>query len=231
MLSEKMTVCTVDILATEAFIVVQVPPLPVELKVVTLPTQRAEVPVMVPALGAAVTVITKVEEALAQPPVPLTVYVIVAVPAAVPVTTPALLIGAMLEEVEVQVPPLAVEVKVVTLPTQRAEVPVMVPALGAAVTVITKVEEALAQPPVPLTVYVIVAVPAAVPVTTPALLIGAMLEEVEVQVPPLAVEVKVVTLPTQIAEVPVMVPALGAAVTVTANCAIASEQPPDPATV
>jgi hypothetical protein len=103
-------------------------------------------------LGAAVTFITKVEEALAQPPVPLTVYVIVAVPAAVPVTTPALLIGAMLEEVEVQVPPLAVEVKVVTLPTQRAEVPVMVPALGAAVTVITKVEEALAQPPVPLTV-------------------------------------------------------------------------------
>jgi hypothetical protein len=152
MLSEKMTVCTVDILATEAFIAVQVPPLPVELKVVTLPTQRAEVPVMVPALGAAVTFITKVEEALAQPPVPLTVYVIVAVPAAVPVTTPALLIGAMLEEVEVQVPPLAVEVKVVTLPTQRAEVPVMVPALGAAVTVITKVEEALAQPPVPLTV-------------------------------------------------------------------------------
>jgi hypothetical protein len=151
---------------------VQVPPLPVELKVVTLPTQRAEVPVMVPALGAAVTVITKVEEALAQPPVPLTVYVIVAVPAAVPVTTPALLIGAMLEEVEVQVPPLAVEVKVVTLPIQRAEVPVMVPALGAAVTFITKVEEALAQPPVPLTVYVIVAVPAAVPVTTPALLIG-----------------------------------------------------------
>jgi hypothetical protein len=137
----------------------------------------------------------------------------------------------MLEEVEVQVPPLAVEVKVVTLPTQRAEVPVMVPALGAAVTVITKVEEALAQPPVPLTVYVIVAVPAAAPVTTPALLIGAMLEEVEVQVPPLAVEVKVVTLPTQRAEVPVMVPALGAAVTVTANCAIASEQPPDPATV
>jgi hypothetical protein len=131
---------------------VQVPPLAVEVKVVTLPTQRAEVPVMVPALGAAVTVITKVEEALAQPPVPLTVYVIVAVPAAAPVTTPALLIGAMLEEVEVQVPPLAVEVKVVTLPTQRAEVPVMVPALGAAVTFITKVEEALAQPPVPLTV-------------------------------------------------------------------------------
>jgi len=114
---------------------------------------------------------------------------------------------------------------------QTCCVPERVPALGAAVTVITKVEEALAQPPVPLTVYVIVAVPAAAPVTTPALLIGAMLEEVEVQVPPLAVEVKVVTLPTQRAEVPVMVPALGAAVTVTANCVIASEQPPDPATV
>jgi hypothetical protein len=78
--------------------------------------------------------------------------VIVAVPAAVPVTTPALLTGAMLEEVVVQVPPLTVELNVVTLPTQRAEVPVMVPEIGGAVTFTTKVEEALEQPPVPFTV-------------------------------------------------------------------------------
>jgi hypothetical protein len=59
----------------------------------------------------------------------------------------------------------------------------------------------------------------------------AMLEELEVQVPPLTEEVNVVTLPIQRAEVPVMVPAFGRAVTVTANCAVASEQPPVPATV
>jgi hypothetical protein len=137
----------------------------------------------------------------------------------------------MLEEVEVQVPPLAVEVKVVTLPTQRAEVPVMVPALGAAVTVTTRVAEALAQPPVPATVYVMVAVPGEIPSITPALLIDTLVASVVVQVPPLVEEVSVDDVPTQRDALPVIVPAVRGAVTIIAKVEDALEQPPDPLTV
>ena len=53
----------------------------------------------------------------------------------------------------------------------------------------------------------------------------------DVQVPPLTVEAKVVVVPTHIACVPDKVPADGAAVTVTVLVAVASAQPTVPVTV
>ena len=66
---------------------------------------------------------------------------------------------------------------------------------------------AFEQPPVPVTVYVIVAVPAATPVTTPEEFTVATAVLLDVQAPPETVEEKVVVEPTQILCVPERVPA------------------------
>ena len=64
--------------------------MPFDVNVVVPATHIACVPDKVPAFGAAVTVTFLVDVAFAHPPVPVTVYVIVAVPAATPVNTPVL---------------------------------------------------------------------------------------------------------------------------------------------
>ena len=92
------------------------------------------------------------------------------------------------------------EEKVVDRPTQIACVPLKIPALGMAVTVMEIVFVAFGQPPKPVTVYVMVAIPAETPVTTPEFVFTvamALLEEL--QVPPAIVEFKFVIFPTQIA--------------------------------
>ena len=76
------------------------------------------------------------------------------------------------------------------------------------------------------------AVPAATPVTDPVFVFtiataGLLL----LQLPPVAVDVNVELDPTQIACVPLSVPAVGAAVTVTVLVAVALAQPPVPFTV
>ena len=77
-----------------------------------------------------------------------------------------------------------------------------------------------------------VALPAATPVTSPEVaLTVAMLVALLVQVPPVTVDVKVVMLFTQMPCVPLSVPAIGAAVTVTVRVAVAFAQPPVPTTV
>ena len=77
-----------------------------------------------------------------------------------------------------------------------------------------------------------VAVPAATPVTTPVLgFTVAMAGVLLLQVPPAAVDVNVVLDPTQIACVPLRMPAVGAAVTVTVRVAVALAHPPVPFTV
>ena len=76
----------------------------------------------------------------------------VAVPAAIPVTTPEVaLTVAMLAELLDQEPPLTVEVKVDVPLTQMFWVPLRVPAVMA-VTVTVRVSVAFEQPPVPVTV-------------------------------------------------------------------------------
>ena len=156
-------------------------------------------------------------------------------PAETPVTTPELLFTvatAVLSELQ-EPPAVPLLVKVVVPPTQIAGVPANVPALGGAVTVTTNDAVAFEHPPEPTTVYVIVAVPAETPLTTPVVEFTVATPVLpELQVPPVTVELKVVLPPTQIPWVPLNVPALGAAVTVTVRVAVTlEEQPPVPVTV
>jgi hypothetical protein len=211
------------------------PALPLLENVVVPATQIPCVPLKVPAFGVAVTVTERVAVALEQPPVPVTVYVMFAVPALTPVITPveALTVATPVAS-EVHAPPaLPLLENVVVPPTQIPCVPLKVPALGAAVTVTVRVAVALEQPPVPVTVYVMFAVPAATPVITPEeAFTVAMPTASEVHVPPVfPFDVKVVVPLTQIACVPLTVPAFGVAVTVTERVAVALEQPPVPVTV
>ena len=157
---------------------------------------------------------------------------IVAVPAATPITTPEVaLTVAMLVELLDQEPPLTVDVKDDVPLTQMFWVPLRVPAV-VAVTVTVLVAVASEQPPVPVTVYVMVAVPAVIPVTRPEVALtvataGVLLD----QAPPEMLEVKVDVPLTQMLWFPLSVPAVGAAVTVTVRVAVALAQPPVPMTV
>ena len=140
--------------ATAVLEEVHVPPVvPLLANVEVPPIQMAGVPDKVPAETGAVTVTTKVDSALGQPPVPVTVYLIVEVPAVTPVTTPVVaftVATAVLEEVPV--PPVVPLLEIVEVPPiQMACVPDKVPAFTGAVTVTTLVLESLGQPPVPIT--------------------------------------------------------------------------------
>ncbi len=75
-------------------------------------------------------------------------------------------------------------------------------------------------------------VPAVSPVATPVVeFIVAIVGLLLLHVPPLAVEERVLVNPRQIVLLPVIVPALGALVTIKVLFAMALEQPPLPATV
>ena len=77
-----------------------------------------------------------------------------------------------------------------------------------------------------------VAVPAVKPVTNPVVaLTVAMLVSLLDQVPPVMEELKVVVPLTQMLWFPLIVPAVGAVVTVTEREAVALAQPPVPGTV
>ena len=132
----------------------QAPPAsPLEVSVVEPLAQMAVVPEIVPAFGTAVTLTVAVVDTFAQPPVPVTVYVITDVPADTPVTSPVdASIVATAGVAEVQDPPVTEEVKVEEPLAQMAVVPDIVPAVGTAVTVTVAVVETFAQPPVPVTV-------------------------------------------------------------------------------
>jgi hypothetical protein len=110
-----------------------------------------------------------------------------------------------------------------TVPVPHREAAVPVGAAGRANTFTVRVVVALVQPPVPVTVYVIVAEPEATPVIKPVEpLTVATPVLFEDQVPPLfPLEVNDVVAPIQTSWVPLRVPALGAAVTVTVRVAVA----------
>ena len=117
-----------------------------------------------------------------------------------PVTAPVLApIVATAGVAEDQAPPVTVELSVEDPFEQIAVVPEIVPAEGAAVTVTVLVAVAFAQPPLPATVYVIVAVPAEAPDTRPEAFTVAIAELLVDHVPPVVVDEKVVFDPTQIA--------------------------------
>ena len=118
------------------------------------------------------------------------------------------------------------ELNVVDPLSHIACVPLKLPALGSAVTVASLVSETLAQPPLPETVYVITDVPADTPVTTPVdELIVATPVLALVHAPPLTLEPKVVVVLSHKVVVPLNVPALGDAVTVTVSASLSSLHP------
>jgi hypothetical protein len=192
-------VATAGVPETQGFVAAAVPD---PVKAVVAPTQTVKVPVIV---GLAFTVTVAVT---AQPV--LFVYVIILVPAATPVTTPALFTVATAGVPDTQgfvaagVPD---PVSGVVEPTQTVSVPVIV---GAAFTVTV----AVALQPL-LLVYVIILVPVATPVTTPVLLTVATAGVPETQglvAAAVPEPVNVVVEPIQVVKVPVIV---GFAVTVT----------------
>ena len=157
----------------------------------------------------------------------------IADPAATPVTSPVVAsIVATAGVAEVQDPPGTEDVKVEEPLAQIAVVPEMVPAFGTAVTLTVAVVETFAQPPVPVTVYVITEVPAATPATAPveASMVVTLIS-LEDQAPASPLEESVVDPLAQIAVVPEIVPALGTAVTVTVAVVETFAQPPVPVTV
>ena len=98
----------------------------------------------------------------------------------------------------------------------------MIPALGAELTVTFAV--AVDDPQLLETVYVIVALPIVPPVTTPALLTEAMAALELDHVPPLTASDKEVVKPGHTDVVPVMLPALGNAFTVSVYVVVAVPQ-------
>ena len=189
-------------------------------------------PLNVPALGAAVTVTVVDAVSFAQPPVPVTMYLIVDVPADTGVTSPMPSIVATPVDTEVHEPPVPVVDNVVVPSEQISIVPLISPASGAVVIVTVLVAVSFAQPPEPVTTYLIVADPDVTTVTTPVVSsIVATASFPLVHAPPLIDEVNVVVPVEQIACVPLNVPALGAAVTVTVVEAVSFAQPPVPVTM
>ena len=137
----------------------QDPPEIEALNVVVPFEQTLVVPEIVAAVGAAVTVTVLVAVAFGHPFAPVTVYVMVAVPAATPVIVPTDA-DAILTFEEVQVPPETVEVNVVVDPTHTDCVPDKVPAEVAGLMVITILSVAVYV--VPVTVIVSVTLPAVI---------------------------------------------------------------------
>jgi hypothetical protein len=179
-------------------LLLQVPPVGVLDNVVVALAHSTKVPVI--AVGNAFTVAIVV---LMQPFD--AVYVIVAVPKAEPLTTPAALTGAIPVAPELHVPPNGVALSVVVEPMHTPDDPDITGRAFAVAMAVTK-------HPVP-NVYVMTEVPAETPVITPVDGFTVTLVPLLLQVPPAGVLASVLVASTQTPSVPVM--AVGIALTET----------------
>ena len=127
-----------------------------------------------------------------------------AVPAATPVTTPALLIVATAVLLLLQAPPATVFPKLEVARTQRIPAPVVVPMAGLPL-IRSALYTVVLNPQLLVTVYLIVSLPAARPVTVTVLMdtdvIVASVVSVRLHTPPVVVLVLVRVAPAQIAAV------------------------------
>ena len=168
----------------------QVPPVTVDVNVFVPAKQIVCAPLNTPTLGAPLIVIALEAVALLQPPLPNTVYVMVALPTRTPESKPEIaFIDTLFVSEEVQFPPGEVETNCVVVPSHKVVVPLIIPAFGFAVTVSVRVETASGQN-LPKTVYEIVTVPGLIPEISPVALIFAIVLSEDVQVPPGSVELK-----------------------------------------
>ena len=122
----------------------------------------------------------------------------------------------------VHVPPVELSVKAIDEPVQTDVGPDIVPATGSGFTVTPYV--AVARPQLFTTVYVAVALPAAMPVTIPPVLIVATERGVMLQEPPVADSVNVIVDPWQTLVGPEIDPATGNGLTATVYVATAVPQ-------
>ncbi len=113
--------------------------------------------------------VTVVDTESTQPLPFVTVYLMMLVPALTPVTTPVALTVATPVLTDFQTPPVVVLDNVVVLATQIVVPPVIAAITGNAFTVIV-VDTESTQPLTFVTVYLMIDVPALIPVTTPVAL-------------------------------------------------------------
>ena len=128
---------------TDEVTLLHAPPAAASVKAVCAPAQTTGVPVIVPAFGSGLTVTICV--AAAVPQLLVTVYDIVVLPDAIPVTLPDASTVPTEDVTLLQAPPAAASVRAVIDPAQTTGVPVIVPATGSALTVTTAVVLALPQ--------------------------------------------------------------------------------------
>jgi hypothetical protein len=219
-----VTTPVLDIVAFVSSLELHVPPAVALLNVVVEPAHTVVVPVIPATVGLGLTVTVTVE-LLVQPAAFVTVYVTVVLPAATPVTTPELFIVAFVGSLLDQVPPLVALDKVVVLPAQTFVVPVIGPTVGAALTVISFVT-VVEQPAPFVTVYEIVTVPDATPVTTPDPDIVAFELSLLDHTPPLVASASVMVEPLQTEDPPVIAATVGFPLTVMSFVTVVEQPAP-----
>ena len=130
--------------ATTVLVLLHTPPVVASVNVVDEPAIIVAVPLIVPAAGEGLTVITWVAAAVPQPLV--TVYDMVVVPDVRPITIPEAFTVATTVLVLLHTPPLVASVKVVDELAHTLTVPMIVPADGKGLTVTTWVAAAVTLP-------------------------------------------------------------------------------------
>ena len=123
-------------------LLVQLPPVAASRRVPVKPVHIVVVPLMLPADGAGLTVITT--PVLAVPQLLVTEYEILAVPADTPVTAPVAAVVATEVLLLDHTPPPVPSARVVTAPAHTDPAPLMLPAVGKGLTVTVAV--VLAEP-------------------------------------------------------------------------------------
>ena len=148
-------------------------------------------------------------------------YLIIPVPEAKAVTRPVAVTVAMLALTLLQMPPVAVSDNCVVNPVQRFVTPEIVPVSGMSSTTIILEADSVAQPL--LTVKYTVSVPALTPVISP--LLTAALALLTLHTPPVTVSVRLMVLPAQTDEGPLIIPGSGNGLTVNVANAVSLPQP------
>jgi len=198
-------------MATKVLLLLQLPPVAGSVKPVVAAIHTPAAPEIVPAMGKGITVMGCV--AITDPQALETRYVIVAPPPDTPVTIPVAPTVAIAVLPLLQTPPVTDSIKEMAAPAHTDEAPVMVPETGGGLTVIIRLVLAVPHPLV--TVYVIAAVPRATPVTIPDTPTVATAALLLLHTPPPTESLKGILTPGHTVVAPVMVPADGAAFTVT----------------
>lgn len=200
----------------------QTPPVVTSASCVVDPSHTVAVPVIEATTGSGLTVTVRVAT-FVQPPL-VTVYDTTEVPGVIPETRPAAFTVATAGVELDQTPPEVRSASCVVDPAQTVAVPVIAATTGRAFTVTLRAV-VFEQPP-EVTVYEIIALPAAIPVTSPEALTVATAGESDAQVPPPVISDNCVVEPAQTVATPVIGATTGSGFTVTVMFEV-FVQPPD----